>query len=206
MSNSFLSNLDWRNAEKNFDPTKKISEDDLNKILHAVKMAPSSFGLQPYHVYVVGDQATKLKLKEKGYHQQQFEDASHILIFCGRSDLNNRIDRYFEIATGGDAEKRKAMGGYEAMMRGFAEGKKEEDAFDWAFRQAYIALGFALAACSELMIDSCPMEGFDPAGFDEVLAVPKNIKSVAVMSIGYRKEMPHMDKIRFDEADLFNRI
>lgn len=206
MDNTFLSGLEWRNAEKHFDPTKKVSEEDLNKILHAIKLAPSSFGLQPYHVYAVGDQDTKMKLKEKGFHQQQFEDCSHVLVFCGRNDLVDRINEYFEMATGGDAEKRKEMAGYEAMMKGFAEGKAPNDVMTWAFKQAYLALGFALAACCELRIDSCPMEGFDPHGFDQVLNLPPNMNSVAVMSLGYRKDMPHMAKVRFPEEDLFTRV
>lgn len=206
MANTFLDNLDWRNAEKNFDSTKKVSEADLAKVLHAIKMAPTAFGIQPFHVYVVSDQATKLKLKEKGYNQQQFEDASHVLVFCGRNDLADRVNKYFDIASGGDAEKRAAMKGYENMMKGFAEGKQGEEAMVWAYKQSYIAFGFALAACAELKIDSCPMEGFDPAAFDTILNLPSSLKSVVVLTIGYRKEGPEMAKVRFPEEDLFTKI
>ncbi len=203
---SFLDNLDWRNAEKNFDPSRKISDGDLSKIIHAIKMAPSSFGMQPYHIYIISDQATKLKLKEKGYSQQQYEDSSHTLVFCGRNDLTDRVNKYFEMATGGDAEKRKSMVDYENMMQGFAKSKNPDDGMIWAYKQAYIALGFGLAACAELKIDSCPMEGFDPAGFGEILNLPANMKAVATLSIGYRKDVPHMNKVRFSDEDLFTRI
>lgn len=206
MANTFLDNLDWRGAEKAFDPAKKISEADLSKILHATKMAPSSFGIQPYHFYVISDQATKMKLKEKGYNQQQFEDASHVIVFCGRSDLKERIAKYFEIASGGDATKRAEMKDYEAMMNGFAAGKNESEAMIWAQRQAYISLGFAMAACAELSIDSCPMEGFDAAAFDQILNLPANMKSVAVLALGYRKDLPHFPKVRFSDEDLFTKI
>ena len=206
MDSTFLSSLDWRNAEKHFDPEKKIPQEDFDKILHAIKMAPSSFGLQPYHVYVVADQATKLQLKEKGFNQQQFADASQVLIFCGRNDLTERINKYFEIVSGGDAEKRKTMEGYEGMMNGFAEGKSPDDVMGWAFKQTYIALGFALAACAELRIDACPMEGFDPKAFDQILNLPSSMNSVAVMTIGYRKETTQMPKMRFPDEDLFSRV
>ncbi len=203
---TFLDNLDWRCAEKAFDPAKKVSDSDLAKILHAIKMSPSSFGMQPYHFYVVSDQATKMKLKEKGYNQQQFEDASHVIVFCGRDDLKDRVNTYFEMASGGDATKRAAMKGYEDMMTGFAEGKQGEAAMSWAHRQAYIAFGFAMAACAELMIDSCPMEGLDTAAFDQILNVPANTKTVAALTIGYRKDVPHMPKVRFTDEDLFTKI
>lgn len=203
---SLLDNLEWRNAEKSFDPAKKVSEEDLAKILHAISMAPSSWGVQPYHVYVISDQATKLKLKEKGYNQQQYEDSSHTLVFCGRNDLAARVDQYFTLATGGDTEKRKAMVDYENMMKGSLTSKSSDDGMNWAYRQTYLALGFGLAACAELKIDSCPMEGFDPAGFDQILNLPANMKSVATLSIGYRKDVPHMPKVRFPDEDLFTKI
>jgi len=169
-------------------------------------MSPSSFGMQPYHFYVVSDKATKLKLKEKGYNQQQFEDASHILIFCGRNDLLNRVNTYFEIASGGDEARRKSMEGYEKMMKGAAESRKGDEAMNWACKQAYIALGFAMAACAELKIDSCPMEGFDPVAFGEILKVPSNMKVAATLSIGYRNDLPHLEKVRFSNEDLFTEI
>ncbi|MBI5754397.1 NAD(P)H-dependent oxidoreductase [Candidatus Peregrinibacteria bacterium] len=203
---SFLNNLDWRNAEKNFDPTKKVSDNDLAKILHAIRMAPSSWGVQPYHIFVIGDQTTKLKLKGKGYNQQQYQDSSHVLVFCGRNDLASRVDKYFEIASNGDPIQRKSMEAYEKMMRGSMESKNPEEGMNWAYRQTYLALGFGLAACAELKIDACPMEGFDPSGFAEILKLPSDIKAVATMSIGYRKELPHSAKIRFPEDDLFTKI
>lgn len=206
MENTFLSNLEWRNAEKHFDPSKKVSDEDLAKVLDAIKMAPSSFGLQPVHIYVVSDQETKLKLKEKGFNQQQIEDASHVLVFCGRNDLTSRINQYFEMLSGGDAEKRASTAAYEGMMNGFAEGKSPDQVMAWASKQAYLSLGFALAACAELKIDSCPMEGFDPQGFNEVLSIPTNMSSVVIMTIGYRNDEAHMPKVRFSGEDIFTKI
>lgn len=207
MDNTFLSSLEWRQAEKHFDPAKKVSQEDLNKILHAIKLAPSSFGLQPYHVYVVSNADVKMQLKEKGYNQAQFADASHVLVFCSRGDLGNRINAYFEMMSGGDAEKRKGMEGYENMMKGFAEGHNAESEQSWAARQAYLALGFGLAACAELQIDACPMEGFSPQDFDAILKLPAGLHSLASMAIGYRVAGEDSSpKVRFPDEDLFTAV
>lgn len=199
----FLSQLDWRRAEKNFDPTKKVSEDDLKKILHAIQMAPSSFGIQPYHIYVVSDPEVKKQLRASAYHQAQFEEASHLLVFASRSDLGARVNAYFEMASGGSPEVREKMKEYEAMMEGFVSGLPEGAHKAWADRQAYIALGFALAAAAELGIDSCPMEGFNSAEFDSILKLPTSQKSAVVLSLGYRKMEEAHPKVRFPESDLF---
>jgi nitroreductase len=63
-----------------------------------------------------------------------------------------------------------------------------------------------MAACAELNIDSCPMEGFDAAAFDKVLQLPENMKSVVSLAIGYRKEDIKAPKVRFPESDLFTFV
>lgn len=203
MASDFLSQLDWRNATKDFDAEKKVSEGDLGKILKAVRMAPTSYGLQPFHVVVISNPELKAKLREHAFGQAQIEDSSHLFVFCARTDLPERIKGYFDIASGGDAAKREAMSGYESMMNGFAEGKTADQVLVWAAKQAYIALGFAMAACAEMNIDSCPMEGFDPAQFDKVLGLSPELRSVVVLAVGYRKSEPQYEKVRFDDTDLF---
>lgn len=203
MSLSFFEHLNWRFATKDFDSEKKVSEENLNKILEAIRFAPSSFGFQPYHVYVVGDQELKLKLQEAGHHQAQFADSSHVLVFCSRTDLEDRKEAYVARITGDDEEKREKLQPYINMLEGFVQGMHGDELLSWAHRQTYIALGFALAEAAELEIDSCPMEGFDPAKFDEILEVPEHMRSVVVMSLGYRKHEPKREKFRYPKEDLF---
>ncbi len=203
---TFIDHLSWRHAEKNFDPAYKLPPEKLDKVLEATRLAPSSFGLQPYHVYVVSDAATKAKLKEAGWHQAQYGDASHIMVFAARTDVNERIDQYINVATNGSKEAMDKMEGYTSMMRQAAESMDDEKKLDWAARQAYIALGFALAACAELEIDACPMEGFQSVAFDEILNLPPHIHSVVTLSLGKRKEEPQRPKVRFPKSELFTEI
>lgn len=201
---SFLSQLEWRHATKNFDPNKKVSEPDLTKLKEAIQLSPTSFGLQPFHVKIIENEALKAKIKPHAWDQAQISDCSHLLVFCVRNDVVDRIDQYFEIATGGDQTIREKMAGYEQLMRGALEPRTHADLENWAIRQVYIAHGFALAACAELEIDSCPIEGFVPAEADKILEFPEHIKSVVLMPIGYRAEDPKHEKVRFSESDLFS--
>jgi nitroreductase len=203
MENTFLNHLEWRFAVKELDPNRKVLPDVLAKIVKATRFAPSSFGLQPYHIFVVSNEALQKKLREKGYDQPKITQGSHFFVFCSRTDLDSRIDKYVEMARGDDAEQRKALEGYEGMMRGSTAAKSAEDLKAWADRQTYIALGFALAACAELGVDSGPMEGFDPSAYDKILNVPAHMHSVVCMAIGYRKADPERPKIRYPESDLF---
>lgn len=199
---SFLTQLSWRYATKKFDSTKKLSEEQLHKIMEAIKMVPTSFGLQPFRVIVVTNSDTRVKLKDAAWGQSQVTDASHLLVFCADTNVAPRIDTYFEMASGGSSEVREKMKGYEDMMRGAVNAVPQENMLSWTSRQAYIALGFALAACAELEIDSCPMEGFDPQQFKTILELPEPINPVVILPVGFRgaDDVVH-PKVRFN--DLF---
>lgn len=204
MNNTFLSNLEWRFATKKFDASKKVSEEDKNKILNALRLAPTSFGLQPFKIFIVENPEVREKIKEVAYGQPQVTDSSFFLVFTAKADLVKRAEEYIELASGGDEERKKAMGMITASMRGF-EGKPVE-AVAWSAKQSYIALGFALAACAELGIDSCPMEGFNADEVDKILNLPENLKVQAFLAVGYRAEGPAHPKVRFPETDIFQKI
>lgn len=201
---TFLQHLAWRHATKSFNPTKKVAAADVDKIKEAILMSPTSFGLVPFHIKIVTDQTVKDKVQAIAWNQPQVGTSSHLLVFCARTDWENRIKDYFEIASGGSAEAKEKMSGYEQMMRGSLQDRTDHQILDWARNQAYIAHGFALAACAELQIDSCPMEGFDSGALDEILGLQSHMKSVVMLPIGYRSEEPQYPKVRYPKNDLFS--
>ena len=167
---SFLSNLNWRYATKKFDSSRKVTDTDLDTLLEAIRLTPTSFGMQPYHFYVVSSQEVKDKIHAAACNQPQICTASHVIVFAARSDLPENKEEFFTLLSGGNPEVRAHLKGYEDMVAGFVASKADPaDALAWSARQAYIAQGFAMAALAELEIDSCPMEGFDPAAVGQIL-------------------------------------
>ncbi len=202
--NDVISALNWRFATKTFDTTKKVSEEDMNVLLEAIRLSASSLGLQPYHVVVVTNAELREKLKSAAYGQPQVTDASHLLVFCARTDVAARGEQMLQLISGGKPEELAKLGALKGMIEGSIAGKSEADLTSWASRQAYIALGNALTTLAMMKIDSCPMEGFDPAAFDALLELPENIKSVALLPVGYRAAEPAHPKMRFPATDLFS--
>lgn len=200
---TFLSQLDWRFAAKSFDPSSKVSEQHLQKIKDSIRMAPTSFGLQPFEVKIITDPNLLEKLKPHAWNQEQITSCSHLLVFCARTDVQTLIDRYFIEASGGKSEIREKMKGYEDMMHGALDSRSEADILLWAQKQIYIALGFAMAACAELKVDSCPIEGFVPKEFDTLLDLSKNLRSTVLLPIGSRTEDPRRAKVRVGEEEMF---
>ncbi len=205
---SFLSNLNWRYATKKFDTSRKISDTDLEKVLEAIRLTPTSFGLQPYHFYVITNQEIKDKIQAAAWNQPQVGTSSHLLVFTARTDLMQNKEEYFTLMSGGNPEIRAALKEFEDMMNGFIEGKSNpSDILAWTAKQAYIAQGFALAALAELEIDSCAMEGFDPTAVGVILELPESQKAVVMLPIGYRdaSESPR-PKVRFAKEELFTEV
>lgn len=204
---SFLSNLNWRYATKSFDPSKKVSDSDLETILEAIRMTPTSFGLQPYHFYVVSNQEIKNQIQAAAWNQPQVGTSSHLIVFAARTDVKATKEEFFTLMTGGNPEIRAHLKGYEDMMDGFISSKTDTELLSWASKQTYIAHGFALAAAAELEIDSCAMEGADFEAVGKILGLPENQKALVMLPIGYRAETEApRPKVRFSKEALFTHI
>lgn len=204
---SFIENLGWRYATKKFDVEKKVTAENLEKILEAMRLAPSSFGLQPYHFYVVAntpENQEKLQaIKTASWGQAQIDTCSHLIVMAGRNDLMMVEDAYFNLLSAGEASARANLAEYEKMVVDFIPKVTVE----WSKKQVYIALGFAMAACAELAVDSCPMEGFDGQKVAEILGLPANHETTVLLPIGYRAADEVLrPKVRFSQYQLFTEL
>lgn len=213
LSNAALSDaLRWRYATKQFDPSKKISLEDWAALEEALVLTPSSYGMQPWKFVVVSDPAVRESLVPASWGQRQVADASHLVVFAIRTDINTAyVDRYMaRIAEvrGGTPETYEAL--KKMLVSDIIEGPRAAMIEEWAARQAYIALGNFMTCASVLGIDTCPLEGFEPAQYDAILDLPaKNLKSVVAAVAGYRSasdKYASLKKVRFDPAELFVRI
>lgn len=207
---NLLENLEWRYATKDYDPTKRVSEDDLHQIREAIRLSPSSYGLQPFKVLEVADKAVREKLKVASYGQSQIEDASHLLVFCGYSVVNDEhLDEFLSLTADTRGFDVELLEGYRSFVKDFVKGK-QGDGQEWTGKQTYIALGNAMAACAELKIDSTPMEGFEADKYDQILELSsKGLRADVLLAVGYRSaedQTQHAPKVRKPIESLFESV
>lgn len=205
-----LSDLRWRAAVKKFDPHKRVSEADLAELLEALRLSPSSFGIQPWKFVVVTDPALRTKLRAVSWDQAQVTDASHLLVLCARTDVDEHlITSYADDIARTRGVPREAVDGYADMMKGFRKGLSAEQTLEWSKKQVYLALGTLLAAAARKRIDACPMEGFDHAQYDAILGLKEhNLAATVIVAIGHRAaddDYSKMAKVRFPLEDLVIR-
>jgi nitroreductase len=162
--------------------------------------------MQAYHVIIVQNQEIKEKIQAVSWNQPQVGTCSDLIVFCAKTDLLKAKNEYFDLISDGDATKRNALGTFEQMVEGFIT-RKGNDAIFWSEKQTYIAMGFAMAACAELHIDSCPMEGFDSEQVKTILSLPDDYSVTLMLPIGYRPEEAEIrPKTRFSESALFSFV
>src|SRR3989338_95972 len=202
-----LSALQWRYATKKFDPTKEVSEEDLQELLEALHLSASSYGLQPWKFIVVTDATLRNELRQHAWNQPQVTDASHLLVLCARTDINEEyVTKYVQFI----AETRNipvdTLKGYQDAMLGFVAHKDKAALVAWAKLQVYLALGTLLSAAAQKNIDSCPMEGFDAPAFARILELEKKGLTTAVLCpVGYRADddsYATAKKVRFPIRDV----
>ncbi len=203
-----LEKLNWRYATKQFDPSKKVSDQDLEVMQEAVRLAATSYGLQPFRVLLITDPELREKLKPAAYGQSQITDASHLAVLCAKTDMSPEyVDDYMaRIATARDMPV-SALEGFGSTIKGQVGNMDDETITAWNKRQTYIALGHWLIAAAELHVDVCPMEGFDAAKFDDILGLKEQGLTTAVLApIGYRSEedgLAKAAKVRLPVEKLF---
>lgn len=185
---SSLKSLRWRYATQKFDENKIIPEEKIDIIKQAFNLTPTSYGMQPVRLIVINNKIIQKKLFEFSYWQEQVRTASHLLVFCTETLIDDQfIKDSFElekkIRNTPDEIIEKSMNFRLDLFNNWTEEEKEQ----WAVNQLYLTLGNVLNVCAAECIDACPMEGFEADKFDEYLKLtPQNLKSQLILPIGYR--------------------
>ncbi len=201
MNSEIIQKLQWRYATKKFDASKKLSAEKLDILKEAFNLTATSYGLQPLKLVVVSNQELKDQLVPISMNQLQVKDASHVLVLCAETEMSNKfVVDYFDRVEAIRATPREILNPFQDHIIASFSEKEPKEIDRWMAKQAYLALGNLLTVCAVEQIDACPMEGFEPAKYDELLQLnEKGIRSVLVLPVGYRAEddqFSSMKKVR----------
>jgi nitroreductase len=201
--------LEWRHAVKRFDEGRKIGEEDWVRLKQSLRLAPSSFGLQPWHFIVVQNKALRAELSKATWDQPQVLECSHYVVLTSLKTVDlARIDHYVGRAADQWDTSIESLAPYrEVMVNSLVKGPRSVGIAEWARRQVYIAMGFLLLGAAELGLDACPMEGLDHKAYDGILGLETGPWStVATVALGYRAmsdTYQMRQKVRFPESEVF---
>jgi nitroreductase/dihydropteridine reductase len=200
--------MNWRYATKRMNGTK-VPQEKLDRILEATRLSPSSFGLHPYTILVIADQEMRKKIQPFAHNQPQIVEGSHLLVFAVWEHISaEKVSEFINHIAELRGIPADSLKGYQTTIASRVNDNPQEVNFNWAARQAYIALGTALVAAAVEEVDATPMEGFDPQAVDTVLELKaKGLRSVALLALGYRDAendyLVRAKKVRREKEKLF---
>lgn len=212
MNKQIIEALQWRYAVKKFDAAKKISEENWQTLAESLRLSASSYGFQPWKFLVVQNPEVRKQLRNFSWNQSQVEDCSHLVVFAFLKKIDlNYVDRYIRRMVevrGGTAENYKGF--RDNANAKLLTGRRANDLDHWAERQSFIAMGQLLETAALLKVDSCPMEGIEPAEYDRILGLENSeYQTIAAVALGYRHpedKYQHLPKVRFSQEEIIQII
>lgn len=209
--NTTINSLNWRYAAKRMNG-QKVPAGKLDNILESIRLTATSNGLQPFTVLVIEDKEIREKLFKSAVKQPQVVEGSHLLVFAAWKNITaEQIDTYFDMVYEERGMEKGALDQYANFLKDHFAKQTEVEIFNWASKQAYIALGTALVAAAEEKVDSTPMEGFNAAEVDQILGLAeKGLGASSLLALGFRDgsadHMVNAKKVRRSKDELFVKI
>jgi len=208
MHKDFKDIVEFRHACKIFDKDKKISKKDIEYILECTRLAPSSFGMEPWKFIIITNQKLKEQLQPLCWDQPQITTCSHLVIILASiysvKPSSNIPQKKF-------ARRNLPQDKIDAYIKRYTEFldpvfEDNNSTFCWTSKQTYIALSHMMNASAYLGIDSCPIEGFERENVEKLLNIDTNLYRVSVMlPLGYRLN-PQPQHLREDTKNIFEFI
>lgn len=204
---SIVKAMEWRYATKKF-ADEALTKTEVGDLLESVRLAPSSYGLQPYKFIVIEDPTLRQMLRGAAFNQPQVVDASHLVVIASETNIDDAtVARFIDNAARARSVERATLQAREDFINNYLKPFTREMRNEWAQKQAYLALGVFIAAAAEAHIDMCPMEGLDRPKIDEILNLPaQNLTTVAFVALGRRSvddPAAPLAKVRKTAAELF---
>jgi len=211
-STQLLEQLNWRYAVKKFDANKKIAAADWSTLEQVLTLTPSSYGLQPWKFMIIQNPAVRQQLTPLTWGQTQVQDCSHFVVFTHLRKINESyIHKYVQAIAKTRGVPSESLKGFAEMMIGdVVKGPRSKVADTWAAKQCYIAMGNLMTSAAVLGIDTCPMEGLEPAGYDKVLGLEASeYQTVMAVACGYRHAedaYQKLKKARFESREVITIV
>jgi nitroreductase / dihydropteridine reductase len=196
-TDQILNSLNWRYATKAFDTDKKLTTEQVDFVKESMRLAPSSYGLQVWKFIEVKSPELRQQIREAGWNQGQYTDASNLFAFCSYIDPASKaeelVNSYVDQLISQRGVTAESLEGYKGMMmNSMKNGNTSGDPAKtgpWLDNQLYIALGQAMTSCALAGIDTCAMEGFDISKVSKILGLEKlGLQAKAFLAVGFRSD------------------
>jgi len=170
--------IEGRRSVKHYDPNHVMTSSEVNQLMEATLLSPTSFNMQNWRFVCVQNQALKADIQAASWNQAQVGDCSLLVILC--ADLNAHAhspERYWENAS---ESLQKTMA---AAIPRYYEGNSQLQR-DEAMRSCGIAGQTLMLAAKAMGYDTCPMVGFDFQKVATLINLPEDHIITFMVTVG----------------------
>ena len=205
-----------RYTTKAYDPSKKIPQQQFDRLIQILRLAPSSINIQPWHFFIIENDQAKQRIAKSlvgkyAYNAPKILDSSHSILFCTKADIteNHLTNLLNQDDQSGRFKDQTAKQAQQDARTGYVNFYRNEkgDIQRWAENQTFIALGQTLLAAGIEGIDATPIGGFDEQIISEELGLAeKGLIPSVLLALGYRSEQDFnakLPKSRLNQDDIF---
>ena len=206
-----LQALNWRYAVKRFS-NHAVSQHQLQTLLEATRLSPSSYGLQPYRLIVVEDTALREQLVQHSYGQDKVLNCANLIVFAAFKDIDHQFvtDHMARLTSSRKLNAATQQHLEQQYRRALVDQVDAQQRQQWIRDQTYLALGNFLTSAALLNIDACPMTGIDSQQYDQLLQLPTaNLTTIAIATVGVRHPedgYASQPKVRLSMDELVNWV
>lgn len=184
-----------RYSTKAFDPSKKLTAEEADKVKTLLQYSPSSTNSQPWHFIVASTEEGKARVAKSAagnytFNERKMLDDSHVVVFCAKTAMD---DAWLQrVVDQEDADGRfatpEAKAANDKGRRFFADMHRVslKDDHQWMAKQVYLNVGNFLLGVAAMGLDAVPIEGFDAEVLDAEFGLKeKGYTSLVVVPVGH---------------------
>ena len=173
-----LDAIESRRSIKHFEPKHRMSDAEIEQLMHSAILSPTSFNMQNWRFVAVRDEAKRQEIQAAAWGQSQVSEASLLLLLCADLKAHDKSpERYWANAP---QETQNAL---VPMITKFYQGNEQLQR-DEAMRSIGIASQTLMLAAKAMGYDSCPMIGFDPSKVAQIINLPQDHEVGLMLTIG----------------------
>ena len=193
--------LNFRNACKEFDSSKKISDSDFEIILKGGQLSPSSMGIEPWKFLVIQNESLREELATVSWGgKKQIPSCSHLVILLSRmpKELKHDSSYIHHLLTEVKQMPQEAVENFKGVVKMIEDTRfqnNEKALLNYSCLQTYIAAANMMTVSAMQQIDSCAMGGYDQKAVEEIL-IKHNLLNkdefylTLMIAFGYRINEP----------------
>jgi nitroreductase len=167
-----------RRSVKKFDPEHALTSAEIEKLMQAVILSPTSFNIQNWRFVLITEPAQKQKMRAAGWNQEQFTHCSLLVVICGdRNAYRQGTERYW--ATAPEQMREMLVGMIQQYYDAHPEARRDEN-----LRSGSLAAQTLMLAAKAMGYDSCPMVGFDFDAAAEIINLPPEHDIIMAVAVG----------------------